>query len=72
VRVYNIVELSQGHPISKVKRLTALGGGIMLALQEDSFTGARLAGFRASAVAVTEHRYGIGVGGMIIDEHYQH
>jgi hypothetical protein len=51
--------------------LTAFGGGTMLALQEDSFAGARLAGFRVSAMVVTEQRYGIGVGGVVIDEHYQ-
>jgi hypothetical protein len=44
----------------------------MPALQEDSFAGARLAGFRVSAKIVTEQRYGIGVGGVIIDEYYQH
>lgn len=49
-----------------------LGGGTMLALQEDSFAGARWVGFRVSAMVVTEQRYGIGVGGIIIDEHYQH
>jgi hypothetical protein len=51
--------------------LTAFGGGTMLPLQEDSFAGARLAGFRVYAMEVTEQRYGIGVGGVIIDEHYQ-
>jgi hypothetical protein len=43
----------------------------MLALQDDSFAGARLTGLRVSAMEVTEQRYGIGVGGVIIDEHYQ-
>jgi hypothetical protein len=58
-------------PISRVKRLTALGGGAMLVLQEDLFAGGRLAGFCVSTMVVTEQRYGIDVGGIIIDEHYQ-
>jgi hypothetical protein len=59
-------------PVSRVERLTAFGAGTVLALQENSLAGTRFAGFRVSAVAVTEHRYGIGIGGVIIDERYQH
>jgi hypothetical protein len=67
-----MVEISQGGPNSQVKRLTALGGGIMLASSRRfmcwSSAGRRSCFCSGGYGTSLRHR----LGGKIIDEHSQH
>jgi hypothetical protein len=67
-----MVEISRGDPLSNVKRLTALGGGIMLASSRRFMCWSpisRLSCFCSGGYGTSlRHR----LGGKIIDEHPQH
>ena len=67
-----MVEISQRDPISKVKRLTALAGGIMLASSRRFICWSSISrlSYFCNGGYGTSLRHGLG--GKTIDEHSQH